>query len=148
MQRSERPRDGRHLIRFDPRDLRHVWFRHPDTGEFATLEWRGLETASTPFGDLELAWCKANLLAENGLRSSEAELEEVLCRFLRRYASDAPARRAEIKLRKAAVLHQASAAKDRGSAKVLAPDVAGDADWDADPEHIDPMPLFSADQPV
>ena len=146
--RAERPRDDRHLIRFDPRDLRHVWFRHPDTGEFASLDWRGLETAATPFGDLELAWCKANLLADSGLRASEAELEEVLCRFLRRYAADAPAKRAEIKLRKAAVLHQASAAKDRGTSKLLAPDVADDADWDADTDDIEPMPLFSADQPV
>ncbi len=146
--RTERPRDDRHLIRFDPRDLRHVWFRHPASGEFATLDWRGLGATAVPFGDLELAWCKANLLADSGLRATEAELEEVLCRFVRRYASDAPAKRAEIKLRKAAVLHQASAAKDRGTSALLAPDLADDPDWDADPDDIEPMPLFLADQPV
>ena len=65
--RTERPRDDRHLIRFDPRDLRRVWFRHPASGEFATLDWRGLGATAVPFGDLELAWCKANLLADSGL---------------------------------------------------------------------------------
>jgi putative transposase len=146
--RAERTRDDRHLIRFDPRDLRHVWFRYPDSGEFATLDWRGLDTTGVPFGDLELAWCKANLLAEHGLRAGEAELEEVLCRFVRRYAADAPAKRAEIKLAKAAVLHQASAARDRGTSKLLAPDAPDTPDWNADPDDIEPMPLFAADQPV
>jgi hypothetical protein len=100
-----------------------------------------------PFGDLELAWCKANLVASGGLRATESELEETLCRFVRRFAADIPARRAEIRLRKAAVQHAATAAKDRGSAPVLAPDVDDDPGWDSDPDDIEPMALFATDQP-
>ncbi|MCA9450731.1 MAG: Mu transposase C-terminal domain-containing protein, partial [Candidatus Omnitrophica bacterium] len=65
-------------IKYDPRDLRWIWFLDEETGEWIEIPWRYLRSVTKPFNHVALDLAKKKVKEGRGREPTEQEIEERL----------------------------------------------------------------------
>ena len=68
-------------IHVDPDNIAHVFIRHPDTGEWHTLEWEHAAHVDAPFSEEALQYARRIVLREHGFVDDRLALDELLTRW-------------------------------------------------------------------
>lgn len=68
-------------IHIDPDNIAHVYLKHPDTGEWHTLEWEHAAHVDAPFSEEALAYARRIVLQEHGFVDDQLALDELLTRW-------------------------------------------------------------------
>lgn len=68
-------------IHIDPDNIAHVYLKHPDTGEWHTLEWEHAAHVDAPFSEEALAYARRIVLQEHGFVDDQLALDELLKRW-------------------------------------------------------------------
>ena len=68
-------------IHVDPDNIAHVFIRHPDSGEWHTLEWEHAAHVEAPFSEEALQYARRIVLQEHGFVDDRLALDELLTRW-------------------------------------------------------------------
>ena len=68
-------------IHVDPDNIAHVFIRHPDSGEWHTLEWEHAAHVDAPFSEEALQYARRIVLQEHGFVDDQLALDELLTRW-------------------------------------------------------------------
>ena len=68
-------------IHVDPDNIAHVFIRHPDSGEWHTLQWEHAGHVTAPFSEEALHYARRIVLQENGFVDDQLALDELLTRW-------------------------------------------------------------------
>jgi hypothetical protein len=68
-------------IHVDPDNIAHVFIRHPDSGEWHTLEWEHAAHVEAPFSEEALQYARRIVLQEHGFVDDQLALDELLTRW-------------------------------------------------------------------
>lgn len=68
-------------IHVDPDNISHVFIRHPETGEWHTLEWEHASHVDAPFSEEALQYARRIVLQDHGFVDDQLALDELLTRW-------------------------------------------------------------------
>jgi hypothetical protein len=65
-------------IQVDPDNIAHVFIRHPDSGQWHTLDWEHAAYVDAPFSEEALRYARRIVLQEHGFVDDQLALDELL----------------------------------------------------------------------
>ena len=85
-------------IHVDPDNIAHVFIRHPDSGEWHTLQWEHAGHVAAPFSEEALHYARRVVLQEHGFVDDRLALDELLTRWNLHMGVSAAERRMALRL--------------------------------------------------
>ena len=85
-------------IHVDPDNIAHVFIRHPDSGEWHTLEWEHAAHVEAPFSEEALQYARRIVLQEHGFVDDRLALDELLTRWNLHMGASAAERRMALRM--------------------------------------------------
>ena len=113
---------GKWPIKYDPRDLSRIFFKHPDKGTWHELGRVGAEDTDRPFTDLTRDYAKRLVRERGGNSRNHEELNRALDELLRRYERNELQGRREQRLAAVERARRSDVGRDRPAATTLLDD--------------------------